>query len=247
MRETATTLGGLACRVIDSRAGMPPDIVVVLCHGFGAPATDLVPLGTELLRSDIRLSARARFIFPAAPLVVEGLVGGRAWWPLDMDRIAAAVESGAVRDLRKEQPEGLKHARRKLLALIDDVMRQTGLPASRIVLGGFSQGAMVATDVALRMEEAPAALVLYSGSLLSEDDWKKRAPQRAGLRVLQSHGQGDPVLAFQAALWLRDLLTEAGLDVTFMPFGGGHTIAPDALKATAELVSALLDRIDGVS
>ena len=65
-----------------------------------------------------------------------------------------------------------------LMALVDELGRGTGLAPGRIVLGGFSQGAMVATDVALRLEEPPAALVVLSGTLLCQDEWRRRAVWR---------------------------------------------------------------------
>jgi phospholipase/carboxylesterase len=106
------------------------------------------------------------------------------------------------------------------------------------VLGGFSQGAMIATDLALRLEEPPAALVVLSGAPVGEAEWEKRAPARAGLRVLQTHGRQDPVLPFAFGEAVRDLLHTAGLEVEFLPFDGGHGVPPEALAALATLLSA---------
>ena len=117
----------------------------------------------------------------------------------------------------------------------------TGLGADRFVLGGFSQGAMVTTDLVLRTDDPPAAACLLSGTLLSEDDWREAAPARAGLPVLQSHGRGDPLLAFPEAEALRDLLAAGGLEVTFEAFDGQHEIPIQVLDA----VGALIERVLG--
>ena len=102
---------------------------------------------------------------------------------------------------------------------------------------------MVATDVALRLEEAPAGLLIFSGSLISEPEWRKRAPSRRGLKVLQSHGTQDPLLPFERAVALRDLLIDAGLEVDFLSFEGGHTIPAEALERAADfLVRCLAPR-----
>ena len=77
--------------------------------------------------------------------------------------------------MRTEIPEGLASARRKLMALLEVAQVETGLPMSRFLLGGFSQGAMLATDVTLRLEEAPAGLAALSGTLLCEEEWRPRA------------------------------------------------------------------------
>ncbi|MCB2067917.1 MAG: dienelactone hydrolase family protein, partial [Erythrobacter sp.] len=113
------------------------------------------------------------------------------------------------------------------------------LPVSRIVVGGFSQGSMLATDVTLRLSGPPAGLVIYSGTLLNEAEWSSLAPERSGLSVLQSHGTEDPILPFVAAEWLRDLLTASGLDVEFQSFRGGHTITNAAIESTAAMLQAV--------
>jgi phospholipase/carboxylesterase len=133
-------------------------MAVVLCHGFGAPGEDLVPLGAELVRGRPELED-VRFVFPAAPLALGGVLPGwdaaRAWWMLDLERLMSAQmslgdPSKVAAAFRAEVPEGLAPARRNLMALIDEVSRSSGLPTSKIVLGGFSQGAMLAVDVSLR-------------------------------------------------------------------------------------------------
>ena len=235
--QLTTTIGSLRCRVLQQSEGVP-DLTVVLCHGYGAPGDDLVPLGDALMQQRAELGQRARFVFPEAPLVLSqfGMAYGRAWWEIDLDRMAAARSPEAVRRLSQDTPEGLIPARRAMLALVDELARQAGGAVSRMVLGGFSQGGMVATDVALRLEEAPAGLLIFSGTLIAEPEWRKRAPSRRGLKVLQSHGTQDPLLPFERAVALRDLLIDAGLEVDFLSFEGGHTIPAEALERAADFL-----------
>jgi phospholipase/carboxylesterase len=228
-------LGGLECRLLEPRG--PIDRAVVLCHGFGAPGDNLVSIGHEMA-SQAGASDSTLFVFPAAPLSLApvGLSHSRAWWLFDFMRMAQRGAEGALEVLRREVPEGLGPARRKMTALLDQLSRERRLPMGRIVLGGFSQGAMLATDVGLRLDEAPFALCIFSGSLICEDDWRRRAPRRAGLPVLQSHGHRDPLLPYAGAVALRDVLVEAGLRVDFRPFEGAHTVGGDALRALAALL-----------
>jgi phospholipase/carboxylesterase len=234
-------LGELDCQVVDGLPeGAAPELVVVLCHGFGAPATDLVPLGGELMALQPAL-ARVRFVFPGAPLSLSmyGMAQARAWFHLPPE-----VLMGQQRDwerFAREVPEGLKEARRAVMSVVSAVSAATKLPYGRIVLGGFSQGAMVTTDVALRLEEAPAGLSILSGTLLAEAEWRQRAAARKGLPVFQAHGRYDDVLPFAPAERLRDVLTEAGLAVEFVPFDGPHTIAPDELERLAAFLVARLE------
>ena len=242
MRATRTTLGGLRC-VVAQAGSEPPPLLVVLCHGFGAPGEDLVGLAPELVRLRPELE-RARFVFPAAPLSLgfTGMGEGLAWWTIDFQKMEAAHREGeaGLRRLRTETPEGLPKARRLLREALDVACQQANLPLSRAVLGGFSQGAMVTTDVALRLEEAPAGLCLLSGTLLSEPEWRRLAPARAGLGVFQSHGTMDPLLPFSTAEALRDLLSGAGLKVDFHPFDDQHTIPREVMGPLAEFLAQRL-------
>lgn len=236
------TLGGLTCRTVqDFDDGQTPGLVVILCHGFGASGTDLVGLGSEFLGASSAVAESVQFIFPEAPLSLDehGMPGGRAWWMLDIAALNAAVQSGSFRDLRNDHPDGLPEAREMLITLIDEVRARTGLPMSRIVLGGFSQGSMLATDVSLRLDEPPAHLCIWSGTLLSEDSWRELAQQRGSLEILQSHGQHDPILPFEAATWLRDMFEEFNFDVNFIEFPGIHTIPHPAIVAFAQVIDRL--------
>ncbi|MFL5355475.1 alpha/beta hydrolase [Archangium sp.] len=242
MRSAKTRLGELDCVVVDALPeGARPELAVVLCHGLGAPPTDLVPLAPELVQLEPELGPKVRFVFPGAPLRVE-MMGQRvpAWFPLPPE-----VLMGQERDWDKfaaSTPEGLAQARRGLMSLLSELSAATKLPYGRIVLGGFSQGAMLTTDVALRLEEAPAGLCILSGSLICQDEWKQRAQKRKGMPVLQSHGRVDDILAFPQAERLHTLLKDAGLPVEFLPFNGPHTISPEALERMAEFLHDRLEK-----
>lgn len=80
-----------------------------------------------------------------------------------------------------------------MVGLIDALKAQFSLPTKRIVIGGFSQGAMLTTDVALHLPEPPAALLVLSGTYVAEPVWKPLVANRKGLKVLQQHGTNDQV------------------------------------------------------
>ncbi len=242
MRRT-TQLGGLDCRVLQE-GDERPRACVVICHGFGAPGDDLVALYPEL--NEVAPSLKGvRFVFPEAPLSLSSLgypPGARAWWPIDWEQIQKLTlgDPAALREFRQQEPPGLAAARQALLKLVSELSAQTQLPLGQLVLGGFSQGAMLATDVALRLEEAPRALVALSGTLLLEEQWKKRAPARAGLPVFQSHGRQDPILRFDFALLLKALLEESGLKLEWHDFDGGHGIPLEVLAALGQFLARVI-------
>ncbi|MFP2928956.1 alpha/beta hydrolase [Pyxidicoccus sp. 3LG] len=240
-RRIATRLGELDCQVVDALPeGATPELAVVLCHGFGAPATDLVSLAPELMSVEAVLADRVRFVFPGAPLTLAelGMPHGRAWFHLP-----EAIMRGQLRDwdlFAREVPPGLPAARRALMSVVDALSASMKLPYGRIFLGGFSQGGMVSTDVALRLEEAPAGLGILSGTLTSEPEWRAKAKARKGLPVFQAHGRYDDLLPIATAERLRDVLVESGLEVDFLPFDGPHTIAPEELERLAAFLAARL-------
>jgi phospholipase/carboxylesterase len=218
--------------VIADDDGVDDGLVCVLLHGFGAPGTDLVGLAEW-----IDAPAGTRWVFPAAPLDLGGLFGdSRAWWMIDLARLERELDGSHPPDRAREVPAGLPEARAAVLAVLDDVRAKLGVADERVVLGGFSQGAMLSLDVALHSDRAFAGLVLMSGTLIAEHEWAPRMAARRGLPVVQSHGERDGLLPFSAAERLRDLLRGAGLDVTWIPFRGQHEIPPPVVKGVSEFL-----------
>ncbi|HZA13572.1 MAG TPA: phospholipase [Myxococcaceae bacterium] len=233
MRRAQLKAGGLEAWVIEpDDTAAPPDLNVVLAHGYGAPADDLVGLAPELAAENGELGRRVRWIFPGAPLSLEemGVLTGSAWWHLDIEALLSGRDWNRYVE---ETPEGLEKARRMLRVLLEEVIARTGVPISRTVLGGFSQGAMLATDLALRLEEPPAGLVILSGSLIARAAWAERVAHRAAMPVFMSHGRLDPLLPFDVAEQLRQLFVDAGAVVTHVPFEGQHTLSFEVLEGLA--------------
>jgi phospholipase/carboxylesterase len=204
-----------------------------MLHGFGAPGDDLVPLSRVL-----DVPPGTRFVFPAAPHVVDPNWGGRAWWMIDVMAMQMAIMEGRMRSLAAEVPPGLAEARAQIDELLDELPSRFG--TDRIVLGGFSQGAMLSLDVALRRAKPPAAVALLSGTLLAEREWVPLMPAKKTMPVFQSHGTHDPLLPFAAAEALRDHLTAAGIPVDWVPFRGQHEIPAPVLQRLGSFLTRVL-------
>jgi phospholipase/carboxylesterase len=218
--------------------------IVVLLHGFGGGPEDLAPFASSM-------GLGARFVFPAGPIELSAAAAGagsaavtrespaapaRAWWPIDVDARDAAMARGEERDLSALDPDGLPAARDALVALLDDVERELG-PAPLIV-GGFSQGAMLACDVVLRTGRPVAGVVILSGARICAPEWNPRLAAHGrdrvspgGLPVFVSHGRRDAHLSFAAADAFQKDLAAAGWRVTWRPFDGGHEIPLVVLRA----------------
>jgi phospholipase/carboxylesterase len=225
-------LAGLTTRIVG-----PTDAktTVVLLHGFGAPGDDLVPLA-QFLGPRV---GNARFVFPAAPLELGGLYGdSRAWWMLDLAKLEMELRGGAIRDRRGEIPEGLDDAREQLARLLDQLQERFSVADDQLVLGGFSQGAMLSLDVALHRSKRVAGLVLMSGTLIAEAAWAPRFGQVKDVPIVMSHGKHDMLLPYSIAELLRDKLSAAGAAVEFHPFLGGHEIPAGVLASIGDWLKA---------
>lgn len=232
MKSTRLDIAGLTTRIVEPATGNIASTVVLL-HGFGAPGDDLVALAPYLH------APRTRFVFPAAPLELGGLYGdSRAWWLLDLARLEASLGSGNMRGWIAEVPEGLDNARIQLGRFLDQLQARYSIPNEQLVVGGFSQGAMLSLDVALHREQRFAGLVLLSGTLTAEAIWQPRLASLAGMPILQSHGRHDMLLPYAIAEELRDRLSAAGAKVEFHQFIGGHEIPPPVLSAVTKFLAS---------
>ncbi len=200
---------------------------ILLCHGFGAPGDDLVAFARA-----VDAGPGVRWFFPEAPIALG--FGGRAWWEIDILRIQDQMLRGNHRFLATETPAGLAAAREALEATIAALEASHGVRREALVIGGFSQGAMLTTEVALHAERPFAGLAVISGNLVSEDRWTAAAAKTGrSLHALLTHGRIDPLLPFQGAEALRDLLVAAGADVDWLAHSGRHEIPGPVLHQLA--------------
>lgn len=231
-----TSFGPLQTRVVGDEQAQG-GTVVVLFHGYGAPGDDLVPIARAL---DVDKSTR--FIFPAAPHALQsgvdfsafGMGAPRAWWHIDIAALEDALANGRQREFLTEVPSGMKEAREMACALLDEVEKK--MAPTRIIVGGFSQGAMLATSITLETDRKIDGLIAWSGTYLCEQIWKPRMPLRAGLRTLHTHGTHDPLLPHALAEKLVHDMKEAGVNAEFVSFRGQHQIPPVALQRTEALL-----------
>jgi phospholipase/carboxylesterase len=209
-----------------ARGGKGPPTIVML-HGYCSSERDWLPF-----TKSIQLPPGTRFLFPRGPELARRTDGGptgRAWWHLDL---ASNMRDGVLgADLSAEKPAGIDRAALAVRALL---ARQGNRPEQPFLLGGFSQGAMVAAQVAFGSDEPLRALVLLSGTLVDEASWKPSYARRKGLHVFIAHGRTDPTLSFEVAERMHSEMAAAGMQVTWFPFDGGH-------ETPAEVVVALND------
>lgn len=207
VREVRTLAGPGFGPVSEGR----PDCLVVMLHGVGADGDDLIGLAPELAKA----LPKALFLAPDGPEPCDMAPMGRQWFSL-LSREPGCLESG------------VRRAAGDLDAFLGDLLAREGLGPDRLILLGFSQGAMVALHAGLRGTFCPRAVIALSGTLLAAETLDRELLHRPPTLIL--HGDADPVVPVIAADHARDILGRAGLvpAVHILP-GLGHGIDERAL------------------
>jgi phospholipase/carboxylesterase len=206
------------------RSGAAKQLVVFL-HGYGADGNDLIDIG----RAWQQLLPNAAFVSPHAPRPCGQAPMGREWFPL------------TFRD-PNERWDGVNAAAPVLNAFIDAELKRHNLSDSALALVGFSQGTMMALHVGLRRAAPPAAIVGYSGMLVTppnEADIDAFAAEiRSRPPILLVHGDQDQLIPVQALMQAAQGL--AALDVAVewhISPGIGHGIDQEGLRQGGEFIA----------
>ncbi len=229
MSLTRSVIDGLECLTL-TRPGTRK--TVIMLHGFGADMNDLGPL-----HSYLDPAGKFNWIFPNGirEVPIGPHVTGRAWFPIRMADIEAAAMRGEVVDFSEVFPEGMHDAELRIKSLIHHLR----IEASDLVLGGFSQGAMMTCQVALTLPVDLCGMILFSATCINRKVWEENAPKHQAIPFIQSHGKEDPILGFQHAERLYSILTNAGLKGSFMPFQGFHEIPLPVIRETQRFLDGL--------
>ncbi len=210
-----------------------PTAAIIVLHGLGADGNDFVPIAQELNLSAI---GGVRFVFPHAPtrpVTVNGGYEMRAWY----DIYGAELTPGGK---KKEDETGLRASQ----CAIEEVIAAqvaSGIPASRIVLAGFSQGCAMTLMTGLRHEEKLAGLVGLSGylPLAAKLQAERHAANRA-TPIFLAHGTQDPVIPIARARQSRDVLIASGHAVDWHEYAMAHSVCqPEIVDLNRWLLHAL--------
>ena len=209
----------------DRRGPEKATALVVFLHGYGADGADLLGLADVLAP---HLPGVA-FIAPDAPERCVGGGFGYQWFPIPwLDGSPQALAEA-----------GLDAASADLNGFLDAVSVAEGLASDRLVLVGFSQGAMMSLHVALRRPDPVAGVVAISGRLLRPAVLAAEITVRPP--VLLMHGDQDPVVPFADMATAGEALVEAGVPTYgHVMKGTGHGIAPDGLGAALQFIKEQL-------
>lgn len=181
---------------------------MILLHGRGASAANILSLASAFGRSDII------FLAPEA--------AGNAWYPHPFLRP------------RDDNQPSIDEAHAMLDGLVAQ-LGEEGLPAERVVIGGFSQGACLSLDYAAHRPRRHGGVVAFAGGLIgTADDFANLPGSLHGTPVFLGCGDQDPFIPVsrveETATAMRAL--GAALDLRIYP-GLGHTIGDDEIAGGA--------------
>lgn len=187
--------------------------MVVSLHGWGANAQNLASVVPLLNLPNYQ------FMFPDAPFPHPYMSGGKMWY-----------------DFEREKGQGLAESRKLLTDWLQSLESSTGVPLSRTILSGFSQGAAMTLDVGLSLPLA--GLVALSGYLHPVSELASRGFPP----VLIVHGRQDSLVPLSAAQKARDSLVALGVNVQYQEFNMGHEIRPEVLALIRNFVLEVMSK-----
>jgi predicted esterase len=189
---------------------------LVLLHGRGGSAQDMLALARDLERP------RFAWFVPEA--------AGRQWYPFSL-----------LEKVERNRPH-LNFA----LSLVKRVMERieaAQIPAERVVLLGFSQGASVVLEFAARNARRYGGLVALSGALLGPEGTPRDYPGTlAGTPLFLGSGDSDPHLPKRRVDETATVFEKLGAIVTKRLYAGlGHAVHPDEIVAAREVLEKIVD------
>ena len=215
--------------IIEAESGPDPTATILILHGLGADGNDFVPIAQQL---DLGQVGAVRFIFPHAPVMPVTINNGlrmRAWYDI------LSFEADAPQD-----EAGLRRSQQLVEALLQRE-KERGIPAHRIVLGGFSQGCAMSLLTGLRHAERLAGIMGLSGYLpLADRTAAERSEASLRTPIFLAHGTHDEVVALDRAEASRDALRALGHEVEWHEYLMGHAVTPlEVEELNAWLLRAL--------
>lgn len=212
---------------VEFETGPSPEWAVILLHGLGDSGDGWAPVAPHIVRPDW---PSVRFVFPHAPVQPVTINAGmrmRSWYDIvdltDIDRRADAAGLAASAD-----------AVEALIAR----EAERGVPASRLVLAGFSQGGAVTLTHGLRRAEPLAGLVALSTYLPRAEQVISEARRGTPLPVFMAHGQFDPMVPIQAGERAAEHVRGLGHDVEWHAYPMQHEACAEELEALGRWLSA---------
>jgi phospholipase/carboxylesterase len=192
---------------------------IILFHGYGANMQDLYGLASYM-------GDEYDWYFPNGTQGLDhlGMYGGRAWFSIDMVELQQMMMSGKFRKFADKSSSEFNASQELAIDFINHIKSDY----EDVVIGGFSQGAMMASHVFSEIN--PLGLLLFSATLIDRNSLIKKLEKVHPISFFQSHGKSDMVLEYSQAMDLFELLKLSKLGGEFIGFEGGHEIPMNVIE-----------------
>ena len=195
-----------------------PSWAVIWLHGLGADGNDFVPIVKEL---PLQNAPGIRFLFPHAPIrsiTVNGGMRMRGWYDIKSMDLADRVDAAGVYE-SAEQVE----------ALIAEQVA-VGIPESRIILAGFSQGGVIALHTGLHYPKTLGGIIALSTYLpIMEGLEQELADENRNTPLFMAHGSMDPVVPLSLGEGSKNWLEQQGYEVEWHTYPMPHSVAAEEI------------------
>lgn len=199
---------------------------VIWLHGLGADGYDFEPIVQKLNLPNVR------FILPHAPEMAVTRNNGYimpAWYDLY-----------GLTGSSKEDEAGIKTSQNYINALIQKEIEK-GIPSSRIVLAGFSQGGAIALHTALRYPQTLGAVLALSTYLPLKSTLAAEAhPANAATPIFMAHGIFDEVISLEMCKISLNLLQNSQFPVTWREYNMAHSVCAEEIVDIRDFLQQVL-------
>ena len=200
---------------------------VIWLHGLGDSGDGFAPVAPQLnLPSELGI----RFIFPHAPVQPVTINGGmemRSWYDIKSIELDKRADEQGVRDSAAKVEE-----------LINKEIA-SGIPASKIILAGFSQGGVISLHLAPRFEQKLAGVMALSTYMCVPQKLADEA-KHTGINIFMAHGNQDNVVPYSAGRSAFEVLTAHNMDVSWQEYPMAHQVCAEELQAIRHWLIARL-------
>ena len=214
---------------VEHETGPQPTHSVIWLHGLGADGHDFAPIVPEL---QLPASLAVRFVFPHAtiqPVTINGGMAMRSWYDILTPNL-----------VKREDETGIRVSEQAIQALIARENAR-GIPSSRIVLAGFSQGCAMTLHTGIRFKEKLAGLMGLSGYLpLIDMAAHEREPVNAATPIFLAHGTHDPVVTLERAEASRAKLVDLGYQVQWHTYPMPHSVCAQEIDDISSFLQSVL-------
>jgi phospholipase/carboxylesterase len=202
---------------------------IILFHGYGANMQDLFGLSQYM-------GSEYDWYFPNGVQTLEhlGMYGGRAWFHIDMVELQKMMMSGQFRKFADKESAEFNQVQEEVIEYVANMANRY----EEIIIGGFSQGAMLSSHIFTRCN--PSGLILFSATLIDKTSLMTKLDSlKRPIKFFQSHGKEDAVLEYSQAMDLFELFKLYKMSGEFVSFTGGHEIPMHVIKKADEYLKGL--------